>query len=172
MTRYEIDPDRSRVEIDARSSLHPIHSRTDGLEGEVSLDFDDGGKLDPSSAPAGRLSLPVSKLRSGNRLEERELQRRIEARRFPTIDGTLSAIDAAGEDGHYRVAGELTFRGVSRPQEGTMTIRPVDGTTVELAGSSRFDIRDFGMEPPKVLMLRVEPVVEVRVEITARAKEL
>jgi hypothetical protein len=40
-----------------------------------------------------------------------------------------------------------------------------------MAGSSRFDIREFGMEPPKMLMLRVEPEVDVRVEILAEKEE-
>ena len=48
-----------------------------------------------------------------------------------------------------------------------MTIRPVDDRTIQLAGASRFDIREFGMEPPRVLLLKVEPEVDVRVEIVA-----
>ncbi len=48
-----------------------------------------------------------------------------------------------------------------------MTIRTVDERTIALAGESRFDIREFGMEPPRILMLRVEPQVDVRVEIVA-----
>ena len=34
-------------------------------------------------------------------------------------------------------------------------------------GHDRFDIRDFGMEPPRVLVLKVDPEVDVRVEIVA-----
>ena len=38
MALYTIIPERSRVWIDARSSVHPIHSTTDGLEGFVDLE--------------------------------------------------------------------------------------------------------------------------------------
>ena len=48
-----------------------------------------------------------------------------------------------------------------------MEISPVDERTIRLAGESSFDIREFGMQPPKVLMLKVEPEVDVRVEIFA-----
>jgi hypothetical protein len=48
-----------------------------------------------------------------------------------------------------------------------MRISRVDERTVQLEGRSRFDIRDFGMEPPKVLMAKVEPEVDIRVEIFA-----
>ena len=39
--------------------------------------------------------------------------------------------------------------------------------TLRLTGESIFDIRDFGMDPPRILMLKVEPEVGVRVEILA-----
>lgn len=167
MTRFHIVPDRSRVWIDARSNVHPIHSETDGLEGFVELDLDDDGQVSFDAAPTAKLSLNVSRLSSGNRLEDRELQKRIDARRYPTIDGVLETIEADGSSGRYQVAGEVTFRGVSHRYQDTMTIEASDPTTITLAGSSSFNIKDFGMEPPRVLMLRVEPEVNVRVEIVA-----
>ena len=48
-----------------------------------------------------------------------------------------------------------------------MTVDEVDDHTVSLAGQSTFDIRDFGMDPPRILMLKVQPIVSVRVEIVA-----
>lgn len=168
MARYRILPEHSRVWIEAKSNVHPIRSSTAGLEGFVELDLDQTGRVDPASPPAGHLSLEVRRLQSGNALEDREMQRRIEARKFPTIEGTMRSMEAAGSDGSYAVSGDVTFRGVARPHAGTMTVEPVDDTTIALSGQSRFDIRDYGMEPPRVLVLRVQPEVEVRVEIIAR----
>lgn len=153
--------------IDARSSIHPIHSSTDGLEGSVDIDIDDDGRVRPDPPPGGRLSLDVQRLTSGSRLEDREMHKRIDARRYPTISGVMEAMEATGGDGGYRVSGEVTFRGVTRSCQDEMTVAAVDATTIKLAGRSRFDIRDFGMEPPRILMLRVEPEVDVRVEILA-----
>ena len=155
--RFVIVPDRSRVTIDARSSVHPIHTNTDGLQGFV--------ELGPS--PRGELSLPVERLRSGNPLEDRELRRRIDAKRYPTIDGRLTEMHESGEPGRYRVRGDITFRGVTRACEDDMMVEHVDEQTVQLAGSSTFDIREFGMDPPRILMLRVEPEVRVSVLIVA-----
>jgi YceI-like domain len=165
--RYRIVPQRSYVWIDARSSLHPIHSRTDGVEGFVDLSLAPEGGIDLASEPAGRLSLAVSRLSSGNRMEDREFQRRIEAQRYPRIEGALDKMAASGSLGSYRVSGDVTFRGVARRYEDEMTVQALDADTIQLAGRSRFDIRDFGMQPPRALMLRVEPEVDVRVEIVA-----
>jgi hypothetical protein len=159
-----IDPARSRVWIDARSNVHPIRSSAEGLEGFMDFDADRDGEV--GAHPAGRLSFPVRQLSSGNPLERRELQRRIEARRYPTIEGVLTAMETL-DDGSLLMRGDLSFRGVTRSVDGKMAMSAVDDRTIRLEGTSTFDVREFGMDPPRVLMLRVEPVVDVRVEIVA-----
>jgi len=168
--RYRIVPDRSRVQIDARSSLHPIHTETTGVEGWVALEVRDGGLVDLSVAPAGLIKLAVDRLTSGNPLEDRELRRRIDARRFPTISGDLTVMKET-DDGHYLVGGDLTFRGVTRSYKEQMTVQVADPRTLRLAGQSTFDVRDFGMQPPRILMLKVEPDVVVRVDIVAEQED-
>ncbi len=96
------------------SNVHPIHSTTDGLEGYVELAIEDGGGVDLSVAPSGKVSLPVARLSSGNRFEDRELQKRCRRTRFPTIKGVLTSMEPADDDGRYRVSGDVDFRGVTR----------------------------------------------------------
>lgn len=156
MARYDILPKRSKVWIHARSTLHAIDTSTDGIEGWI----------DPE-LPGGHLELAVEKLRSGNPLEDRELKRRVDARRFPTIEGNLTSMEETDESGVYLVRGDLTFLGVTRSYEHTMTLSTDDETTARVEGESTFDVRDFGLQPPRLLMLKVEPEVRVRVEIVA-----
>jgi polyisoprenoid-binding protein YceI len=165
MAQYTIVPERSRVWVDARSSLHPIHSTADGLDGFVDLDAD--GDAVVGEHPTAQLSFPVNRLSSGNRLEDRELHKRIDARRYPTITGVLTGVVPVADDGRFLVRGDLTLRGVTRSVEDYMTLTVVDERTIRLAGESTFDVRDFAMEPPRILMLHVEPDVKVRVEIFA-----
>jgi hypothetical protein len=167
VARYRIIPERSYVWIDARSNVHPIHSTTDGLEGFVDIILSPDGSVDVGAPVAGTLSLTVDHLSSGNRMEDRELQRRIDSRRYPKIEGTLDKIAPSDESARYLVGGDINFRGVSRHHEDVMTISSVDDRTIRLAGQSSFDIREFGMEPPRILLLKVEPEVEIRVEIFA-----
>ncbi|HXX89512.1 MAG TPA: YceI family protein [Acidimicrobiales bacterium] len=167
MARYVIVPDRSTVWIDAKSSLHPIHSEVRGLLGFVDVEVDGSGALDLSKTPSGHLELAVDQLSSGNPLYDREMKRRIESRRYPTIVGDLSEMSADGEAGSYVVRGDVTFKGVTQVCQDTMTIAAKEDLLV-LEGAHTFDVRDFGMEPPRIMMLKVHPEVDVRVEITAR----
>jgi hypothetical protein len=164
--RFRIVPARSRVWIRATSNVHPIHSEATGLDGWLDLALR-GKTLDPAHTPAGHLEFPVALLSSGNPLETRELRRRIEARRHPTIAGDLRAMTPTNTRGAYLVRGDLTFRGVTRTYEDRMTLDVTGRRTIALRGESIFDIRDFGMEPPRILIFKVEPDVHVRVELVA-----
>jgi len=159
--RYVVVPSQSRVWIDARSSLHPIHSQTDGLEGWLDAD------PEAHRVTGGEVALPVERLSSGNPLYDREMRRRVDVRRYPSISGRLTAMVPTGQDGRYRVRGEVTFRGVGRDYEDEMELRVRDDGDIEVEGQRVFDIRDFGLEPPRILALRVYPDVSVRVSIVA-----
>jgi polyisoprenoid-binding protein YceI len=74
-------------------------------------------------------------------------------------------------EGRYLVAGDVTFRGATRSIEGEMTLTTPDDRTVCLEGEHTFDIRDFGMQPPRILTLRVHPEVAVRVTIFASRED-
>ncbi len=150
--------------------MHPIHTEAEGLEGWVEFDID-GARVNVDQTPRGHLEYPVENLKSGNALEDREMRRRIDSRRYPTISGDLKGMKQCDDPERYLVAGELTFRGVTRTYEDEMTIDMLDDHTMRLAGQSTFDIRDFGMEPPRILMLKVQPEVTVRVEIVAEMEQ-
>ena len=166
MPKYRIRSDRSQVWIEARSSLHPIHGEGKGLEGVVEAAVTDG-RLDLNGDTLIRLELPVDQLKSGKAMEDAELLRRVDARKFPTIRGVTTEVKEINA-GRYRVSGDLTFHGVTRAVEGEVSVSMPDGDkTIVLEGEQTFDIRDFGVQPPKILMLKVHPDVKVRVRVVA-----
>jgi YceI-like domain len=168
VARYRIVPERSWVEIRARSNVHPIETRTAGLEGFLELVLLNDGRVDLASPPSGALSLRVEKLSSGNPLQDRELRRRIDARRYPTIDGELIDMRETPTQGRYTVRGDVIFRGVTRTVEDEMTLTTSAALEeLELEGETTFDVRAFGMDPPRILLFRVEPDVRVRAHIVA-----
>lgn len=164
-TRYSFDPDRSAVWVNAHSSVHPINTQARGLAGWCDLTFLPDGRLDLDAPVSGQLEVSVDRLSSGNQLYDRELRRRIDAKRYPLIVGQITGIRPTGTPSLYRVAGDLSFHGEVRSFEHEMTIELRDGHSIELNGEKVFDIRQFAMKPPSMLMLRVYPEVEVRVEL-------
>ena len=167
MPRFNIVPERSRVWLEASSSVHPIHGEAAGLSGSIDVQFDGAAGLDLSSSPEIRVELPVEQLKSGNRLEDAEMMRRVDARRYPTIRGVVKDIKPMGVDGRYMVTGDLTFHGVTQTVEGEVTLSRPDDQTVVFEGEREFDVRDFKVSPPKILMLKVHPEVKVRIRVEA-----
>ena len=122
------------------------------------------GSLDLDQAVSGELELAVERLTSGNQLYDRELRRRIDARRYPTIAGRLTDIVLDGSHPDYGVTGEVSFHGKTRTFSHGMQIG-CTRTASRLTGEDVFDIREFGMKPPSMLMVRVYPEISVRVEL-------
>jgi polyisoprenoid-binding protein YceI len=162
--RFSLDPIQSCVWVDARSSLLPIRTQTRGLRGWVQVGLLSDGTVDLDIPVEGHLEISVDRFSSGNQLYDRELKRRIDARRHPLILGRITSVHATGTNSQFRVAGALSFHGQTRDFEHDMTIE-VDGASIALKGERVFDIREFGMKPPSMLMLKVYPEVAVRVEL-------
>jgi len=164
LARYTFDSVRSCVWVSGRSSLHPINTETRGITGWFEASTRDDGSLDLDLPVSGELELAVERLTSGNQLYDRELRRRIDARRYPTIAGRVSKIEAAGAHPRYVVTGDIEFHGKTRTFEHEMHIE-VHEEAVVLKGDDVFDIRQFGMKPPSMLMVRVYPEISVRIEL-------
>lgn len=168
MVRFSIVPARSKVRIEARSSLHPISSTSSGLEGWLELELLGGGRVNTTVPPKGHVELDVERMSTGNGLYDREMRKRVDVRRYPTISADLVGIDPCPREGRYRVQGEITFHGVTRPAEDDLDLDVGADGSLTLTGDSTFDIRDFDLEPPKLLMLRVDPELRVGVSVLAR----
>jgi polyisoprenoid-binding protein YceI len=171
MMRFSIDSGRSKIWIDARSSVHPIGSEIQDVDGYFEATFNGDNALDATEGVAGRIEVVVSRLSSGNPLYDRELHRRVDARRYPTIEGSLVSMRGDGGADGYRTEGDVTFHGVTKRVEDLLTVSMPDERTVVLEGQHTFDVRDFGVEPPRMLMLRVHPDVTVRLHLVAVADE-
>jgi hypothetical protein len=163
--RFTLDPVRSCIWVDARSNLHPITTQTRGLHGWVELSLRPDGSVDLGLPVAGHLEVAVDRFSSGNQLYDRELKRRIDARHHPLILGKITGVFSTDEADRYRVAGDLSFHGETRTFEHDMTIEVSEGDSIALKGERVFDIREFRMKPPSMLMLKVYPEVAVRVEL-------
>ena len=167
MPTFRIVPDQSQVWIEAKSSLHPIHGEGKGLSGSIEAEVVDG-RLNLNGTPQILLEMPIEALKSGQGLEDAEMMRRVDARRYPTIRGVVTEVRESSP-GRYRMLGDLTFHGVTKSVEGEVSFSQPDGDgTIVFEGEQTFDIREFGVQPPKILMFKVHPDVTVRVRVVAQ----
>ncbi len=168
--RYTFDSVRSCIWVSGRSSLAPINTETRGISGWFAATTRDDGSLDLDAPVSGRLELTVDRLTSGNILYDRELKRRVEARRYPTIVGEITRVEPGEAHTSYVVTGDITFHGQTHTFVHEMAIE-VHAGRVLLSGNDVFDIREFGMKPPSMLMVRVYPEIAVRVELHGTHEE-
>jgi len=159
--RYELDPNRSQVWIDGSSSIHPIRATATGLHGWVELLLVDG-RVGATPAVAGEVRVEVDRLKSGNPIVDAETRRRIDAGNHPEIVGVVSSSSRLDLD-RVALTGEIAFRGVTRAVDGELTVT-VEGGDLAIAGSQQLDVRDWGLKPPRVGLLRVHPEITVRFE--------
>jgi polyisoprenoid-binding protein YceI len=159
VTRYVVDPETAEVEITASSTLHSIRGRARRASGEIDLAGD-------GTITAGRLEVAVRDLSWGNPLLDRETRRRIDDRSHPHIIGVVVDDEVRGDVHHTR--GSIAFHDVSRDVEGELHVELASPGAIVVRGEQRFDVRDWGLEPPRLLALKVAPDITVRIRIEAR----
>jgi PadR family transcriptional regulator, regulatory protein PadR len=164
--RFRLIPDRSVVLIEVRSTVGPLAFGAIGVDGWMEAAVA-GATLQTDIPPAAHLEIDLSGLRSGNRVYDAELARRIDSRRFPQASADLRECLASGPANLFRLNGELTFHGVTRQAQGTVRVEVTAGGRLVISGDQAFDIRDFAIPSPTVLMLRIYPDIKVRLHAEA-----
>ena len=166
--RYRISPGESTVTIVGETSLHPITVNVTP-SGWLEADVVEGAFADGTDI-RGEVEIAVIEFRSGNPLVDRETRRRLNANAHPTIRGELSeVVGLAGPTAN--VKGIVTFLGNDVELEGEFSIVDGDADTISLAGSGQMDVQWWGLEPPTLLVLKMEPVVTVSIDLLFRRVE-
>jgi polyisoprenoid-binding protein YceI len=153
----------SKVAIHANSSVHPIHGDIP-VRGEATVDVS-AGTLDAGSTASGFIEADVESLKSGNKLEDFELRRRLEAKKYPTMRYDVRGVNGGSD--RYEVTGTLTFHGVSREFVEECTAR-LDGDALHVEAEHTFDIREFDVKPPKLGPLQVHPEVTISLHLVGK----
>jgi polyisoprenoid-binding protein YceI len=166
MTRFVVLPGSSSIHTEVRSSIHLIHGRATELSGLVEGEFDGDGRPLFDHPHRGWVEVPVVAIRSGSRLTELEMQRRADAGRYPTIRFEVSRAWCLDGADRYRAAVNVTAHGRTRAFEEDFRLRRV-GARLVMQGQHTFDMRDFGVNPPRIFTFRVHPQVEVSVRLVA-----
>ena len=159
-----MQPEATTLTFQARSSMHPVNGTAAQFSGHVDA-ATEGGVLVLDPQPAMHVEFPVERLRSGLALQDNQMFKMLDSKRSPMVAADLRELGPDGE-GQYKAAGDITLSGRTRRYEGTVTIA-VDGERLTVDGMLVIDIRNFGLQPPKLFMITVEPEVAVRLHLVA-----
>jgi hypothetical protein len=165
--RFEVESADSSLTFLATSTLFPVYGRVAEMNGYVEAAWNSNGALVINPLPKMHLELKVESLRTGNELQDREMWKLIDSKRFPKIVGNLRELGAAAAPGRYSAAGQITLAGLGRRYEGELQLSR-SGDDMRVAGDISVDVRDFGLKSMNLLVLSVEPLVRVRLRLLAR----
>ena len=165
--RFDVITGSSTVATALRSNVHPVNAVSNGLGGYLEGELGRSGAPDLKQPHRAHLELPVRSLKSGNRIEDMEMERRMDVRRYPNIVADVQELKPLGA-GKYRATAELNVRGNSKTVQANVSIA-VTGSRVVVETEHIFDMREFGIDPPRVLMLRMEPEVRVKVHTSRQS---
>ena len=167
MPRFIVDTEKSTVDVGLRVNLHPSHISAHALSGHIDCELDSDGRPRFDAPYGAELFLPVEAIKSGHSLQDREMRRRFKSDHFPTITARVTKGEPLGDDGRYRASATLTMHGQAREISGDVEIH-VNGTTMSISGQQVINVKDFGIDPPRLIVLKVEPDVDVHVNIVAK----
>lgn len=163
----ETGHEETTVTFRSKATLETFEGRTNELSGTATLDPADLGTL------RAELELDLASLDTGIGLRNRHMRENVlHTGEHPvatlTIDRSEGGLLVAGKPVETRVGGTLELHGVTQPFDEIVriTLRGPD----ELRFSCDFEVAlgDFGIERPKMLMLKVAEVVQLQVEGLAR----
>jgi polyisoprenoid-binding protein YceI len=164
-SRWTPVPGKSLVAFDATHPLGDFSGRAEELAGEV--------KVDPSDLKhgvRGHLAVAVKTLATGRAGRDRDLRRALAADKHPDIRYAVEAIEASFDsltersDVALTIRGTMTIRGVDRPVSFGGRARRRD-ERIWVRGESSVRLSDFGVPPPRRLLLAVGNAVAIRFDL-------
>lgn len=164
--RYNVSPRESMLTFEARSTLHAVKGKVSEINGYIEAHWNEDGTLASDPQPKMHVDFPVEGLKSGNNLQDREMWKLVDSRRFPRVAADLRDIKPAASAGRYTASGEVTLAGRSRRYEGEFTLGQA-GDRATLDGDLSLDIRDFGLKAPNLVLVKVAPVVKIHLRLVA-----
>lgn len=154
------------MQTEMLSTVHGVRAETHALEGTIEGELDGDGLPDFSQPHLALLELPADAIKSGNPLQDVEMNRRMEVRTYPLINVRANRAWWGDEAGRCRADVEVTVHGRTASFEEDFTLR-VNGQRLEVEGQHLFDMREFDVSTPDFLGLRVDPQVSATVHIVA-----
>ncbi|HET8579243.1 MAG TPA: YceI family protein [Methylomirabilota bacterium] len=152
-------PGKSLVGFDASHPLGDFSGASEQATGEF-----EGDTADLKKGVTGWLAVAVKTIKTGDNSRDRDTWKAFEPERFPEIRFAIERVESSfptvsdANDVLLTIHGTLTIHGVSRPMTFPGRIRLREGK-LWVRGESRIKMSDFGIPPPRRLLLKVQDSV-------------
>jgi len=141
--------------------VHPMHT----VKG-VNRDLDCEVDLSPDTVSSKiRVSADVLKFDSGNSNRDSHAMEAVQYRKYPQV-GFVSTSVKPKKDG-YRVAGDLTFHGQTRPVSFHVTPKTTP-ERIEITGEFQVKLTEFGVKRPSLMLVPVHDDMTIRFDLFAK----
>ncbi|BAF72027.1 YceI family protein [Sulfurovum sp. NBC37-1] len=115
----------------------------------------------------GSVDVSVRKLKSDNETRDEHMVEAIASDKYPLATYTFKSVTKTGNQ--YKIDGILNFHGVQKPLSIKADIAEKPGS-VALKGKASFKMSDYGVKPPKLLLLTVRDRIDLSVNVTFKKK--
>ena len=116
--------------------------------------------------------VPLAGVDTGIGLRNRHMRGYLDTAHFPDAELHVArkavAFPAPGKTTESDVPGTLTIHGVSRPCSIHYRVEQAGSGEYRVRGTARIDMRDFGIDVPAYLGVRVDPGVALQVDFSLR----
>ncbi|RMF12602.1 MAG: YceI family protein [Candidatus Dadabacteria bacterium] len=155
---------------------HPLHEVT-SVAGDIR--FLKPLRMDVAALPDALttitelpVQIPWKAFDSGNRNRDANMLLAVKADAFPLATYVLerAEVTATVADRHWQgtFAGRLYLAGQKQPVTATFDLQAQQPDAPRLRARFSVDMRQFGIDPPRLLMFAADPVVQVRVDLPLR----
>lgn len=153
-TRLQIDPGQSKASfaIDEILLGEPatVTATSSGVTGEIAVDF-----AAPGDTAVGPIAIETAQFLTDNEFRNRAIQRRILiTSAYPTVTyvpQTISGLPqtiAWGEAVSFKISGDLTITGVTKPVVFEVAVLPISESRLEGQAQATILRQDFGLVVP------------------------
>lgn len=167
-TRYRFTPSSS-IGFDAKSTLHPFSGRTQRVEGDFCIDWEN-----LPLSKGGFLDIAAETLDTGNGMRDKKMKgEHLQTNRYPRIrfesTGCVGLYQPGREEGNRAIlTGRLDLHGVSRPIEIPVTLSRSENDRLKISGKIPLRLGDYRIPVPSVIgLIKMEEEVVVTFNLDA-----
>ncbi|MFO7940283.1 MAG: YceI family protein [Bacteroidales bacterium] len=161
-TVYEVNKEKSKLEIQGTSSIHDWEMLVEDYQLEAYLTTEEGNtKINRVS-----FSCKVEDISADSRIMDGKAHDALKEDDHPRI--TFSIKENASlqiEDGKTYIKGSITIAGVTRKIQFPVSIHVISDSTFQVKGNLSLKMTDYNVTPPKAMMGALETGDEVTIDI-------